>query len=672
MNNILLIPFYKNEIFIDNFVKYFSEFPSEYGLFKKICIINDCPESSGGDYLKQQCALAKFEYIENDENLGFLKTANKGFLIANDFDANLVILNSDTMPYAGAFEELIKCFELDPMIGCISPRSNHATICNLFSEQVYIESQDDFEAIVDIFKMSKNYVPQISYAPVTNGFSIAIRSAVIKAFPGYSEEFNPGYEEENDFCLRVAAHGFRNAIANHAFIGHLEGKSFGLNEGRDELKAKNHQLLLRKYPYYFNLLARYSQECSTKAYQNILVALKRGRNEIIIDASNLGPYYNGTNKLIVESIRALVSSGYQVSVLANNEAISFHKLDDVPQIKVVDYLIGPYFFGLRIGQPFKHGDLVNIPSHSIISINVFLDTIALDCPEIYMEIPQIYGLWSCLDKVFSHISFISNHSREQFKLRFHALGKNYSANLLPRAIPSRLNLSSGDQSRGKYALVIGNKFTHKGVAVALGELPRIKGLQYIILGGGFESTERVDVSLISSGGLSNDEMDSLYSECEFIVFPSFAEGFGYPLLEALAFRKRIYLRDISCYREIVEGLDENLLGLIVYVDRFSKVSVNQENKTINAPDYNESYIEYIETIIKESDAKDTQTIFNEYVNRLQILTLINPLARDKRALYILITYLYGILYSYKVLRPFLKITKHAFKWVNSNKAYLKS
>lgn len=661
MNNILVIPFYKNEKFVDNFVKYFSEFPNEFNLFKKICIINDCPDSSESDYLEQQCALAKFEYVKNDINLGFLQTANKGFLIANDFDANLVILNSDTLPYKGAFEELIKCFEIDPMIGCVSPRSNHATICNLFPEKVFIESQEDFSRMADIFEISKNYVSKISYAPVVNGFSIALRSTVIKAFSGYSEEFNPGYEEENDFCLRVATHGYRNAIANHAFIGHLEGKSFGLNGGRDELKEKNHALLLKKYPYYYSLLSRYSEEPSTRGYQNILTALKRGRHEIIVDASNLGAYYNGTNKLIVESVRALISLGYQVSLLANDEAILFHNLNDVPQIKIINQFNGQYFLGMRIGQPFKHEDLVHIPNHSIVAINVFLDTIALDCPQIYLEIPQIYGLWSYLDKVFSHISFISDHSKDQFKLRFHTLAKNYSANLLPRVIPMQLPPKNENSNRGRYALVIGNKFTHKGVEIALSELPRIQGLKYLILSGGFESAERVDVSLLSSGGLSNDEMSSLYSDCEFIVFPSFSEGFGYPLVEALAFRKRIYLRDIPSYREILFGLDKNLVSLVTYVDHFSKVSIDHQNKTINAPGYNEDYEGYIKAIIKESDAKDARVFFNEYVTRIQILTLINRPVNNEKILYSLLTGLYRRLYTYKILRPCLKISKYVFK-----------
>jgi len=665
LNNILVIPFYKNEIFIDNFVKYFSKFPSEYDLFKKICIINDCPDSPRSDYLRQQCALAKFEYIENDINLGFLKTANKGFLIANDFDANLVILNSDTMPYKGAFVELIKCFEVDPMLGCVSPRSNHASICNLFPEQVYIESRDDFAHIADIFEISKNYVPQISYTPVTNGFSIAIRNTVIKAFSGYSEEFNPGYEEENDFCLKVAAHGFRNAIANYSFVGHLEGKSFGLNEGRDELKAKNHELLLKKYPYYYSLLSRYSEEPSTRAYQNILAALKRGRNEIIVDASNLGAYYNGTNKLIVESVLALAGLGFQVNLLANEEAISFHRLDEVPKIKIINDFDRQYFFGLRIGQPFKHGDLVNIPSHSVIAINVFLDTIALDCPQIYVEIPQIYGLWSYLDKVFGHISFISEHSKEQFKLRFHSLGKNLSANLLPRTIPLQQPANNSDGSRGKYALVIGNKFTHKGVEIALGELPRIQGLQYIILGGGFESSERVDISLLPSGGLSNDEMYSLYSGCEFIVLPSFAEGYGYPLVEALAFRKRIYLRDIPCYREIANGLEENLLDLVSFIDHFSKVTIDNQPKSASSVGLSEGYEEYIRAITQESDDKDAQVFFNDYMMRIQTLNIINPSGVDNRILYILLARIYGKLYQYKILRPYLKIAKYIFKSIKN-------
>ena len=208
MKSILVIPFYKNENYIDNFSEYFNKYQSEKNIFEKIYIINDCPTSEGSEYLRSECAKAGFEFLQNDENLGFLKTVNIGFDIARKSFSNLIILNSDTLPYADSFKELLACLMADPMLGCVAPRSNNATICNISSKPVYLESEQDFIRITALFERTKNLVPQITYSPVTNGFAIAIRSQVIQSFGGYSEVFDPGYEEENEYCLRLSAHGY--------------------------------------------------------------------------------------------------------------------------------------------------------------------------------------------------------------------------------------------------------------------------------------------------------------------------------------------------------------------------------------------------------------------------------------------------------------------------------
>jgi GT2 family glycosyltransferase len=651
MKNILIIPFYQNEQYIDNFVKYFSSHQSECDLFEKICIFNDCPDSPGSTYLQEQCALAKFEYIPNEINLGFLKTANRGFAIAKDFGANLVLLNSDTLPHKNAFYELLKCFETDSMIGCVAPRSNNATICNLFSAPFYIESDADLKKIVEVFEESKNYVPQISYAPVTNGFCIAIRCNVIKSFPDYSEEFNPGYEEENDYCLRVSSHGFRIAIANYAFIGHLEGRSFGLNHGRNELKEKNHFLLLQKYSFYNNLLTMHAREYSTKAYASIIAALSRGVNKILVDASNLGPYYNGTNKLIVECVHALASCDYEVDLVVSEEAFSFHGLSEFRGVSRLSAGVqGNYFYGFRIGQPFNHGALVFVPSSAIYGINIFFDSIAIDCPQLYEDHPEIYGIWSICQRLFSHISFISDHSHKQFVLRFGGVIENLYTNLLPRSIESKEIEPMPYLDEKKYALVVGNKFTHKGLEIALKELPRIAGLEYLVISGELNGHNRSDFKFLAAGELSEERMHELYFNCECVIFPSFAEGFGYPVLEALSYGKRIFLRDIDCYREIASGLDVNLINLVSFVDTFSKISISDFSNNKIQSFNRETYEEYVSNIFGDIEKKSPEDFFNNLVLKIQLLELIHLQEDPKKSLLRYIKHKYNSLVKIRVLR----------------------
>lgn len=663
MKSILVIPFYKNENYIDNFSKYFDKNPTERDLFEKIYIINDCPTSDGSGYLQAETTKAGFEYLENPENIGFLKTVNIGFEIAKNNSANLILLNSDTLPYSGSFRELLACFAADPMLGCVAPRSNNATICNILPSPVYIESNDDFIRVTALFDRTKKLVPQITYAPVTNGFAIAIKSSVIQSFGGYSEVFNPGYEEENEYCLRVSAHGFKIGIANHSFIGHLEGRSFGLKAGRTELRDRNHAILLSMYPYYYDLLRLHADTYEVIAYSKLISAFQRGEGYILVDGGTLTPLYNGTNKLIVEISRALISLGNVVHLICNKEAFEFHALDNVPGlIRISAHDIdGQYLVGMKIAQPFDHGAILTIPSNCIYAIDIFFDTIAIDCSPIRAANPNIYGLWSSLSRLFSHISFISAHSKRQFELRFSSGESRNYVDLLPIdiSIPTvaSVDISDIEHTATPYALVIGNKFKHKGLEIALSQLPAKDNFEYVVLGADVDVNIRQDIRVFPAGEIDSSVLHSLFTNCQFVVLPSYAEGFGYSLLEALSYRKKIYLRDIPCYREIQEGLDFRIAALIHYVENFNQV--NFEKYETHAIEFrNQTYQDYVTPMLRQAFHSVEKNMFAELCRRIQFLTIVSPKSppppksREEKLLD-----LYGALYQKPILRPFLKLAK---------------
>src|SRR5262249_36150905 len=53
--------------------------------------------------------------------------------------------------------------------------------------------------------------------------------------------------------------------------------------------------------------------------------------------------------------------------------------------------------------------------------------------------------------------------------------------------------------------------------------------------------------------VSNYELICLYKLCGLVVFPSAYEGFGIPILEAMAARRPIVLSDIPVFREITQN-----------------------------------------------------------------------------------------------------------------------
>tara|TARA_B100001939_G_scaffold241968_1_gene209484 strand:+ start:179825 stop:181063 length:1239 start_codon:yes stop_codon:yes gene_type:complete len=59
-------------------------------------------------------------------------------------------------------------------------------------------------------------------------------------------------------------------------------------------------------------------------------------------------------------------------------------------------------------------------------------------------------------------------------------------------------------------------------------------------------------------GVSDEELDWLYRNCEFFVMPSLYEGFGIPLLEAMGHGKHALVSNLSCFHEIADNRAEYL------------------------------------------------------------------------------------------------------------------
>ena len=76
---------------------------------------------------------------------------------------------------------------------------------------------------------------------------------------------------------------------------------------------------------------------------------------------------------------------------------------------------------------------------------------------------------------------------------------------------------------------------------------------YFLIGGehtDFNQKARARDTFYQSGKISNKDIDELYMNAKVVVFPSYYEGFGFPVLKALSQHKPIFVQDNEINREL--------------------------------------------------------------------------------------------------------------------------
>lgn len=191
-------------------------------------------------------------HVRRPRNLGFPANCNAAFAEAGD--ADVVLLNSDTVTTAGWLQQIARCAASDPRIATITPWSNNAEICSFprFCEDNPAPEQPDAIAEAAAALQPPTY-PEL---PTAVGFCMFVRRAALRQLGGFdAETFGLGYGEENDFCLRAAAMGWRNVLCDTAYVVHQGGASFAplaLAPGGDNLAR-----LLARWPDYNERIARF-------------------------------------------------------------------------------------------------------------------------------------------------------------------------------------------------------------------------------------------------------------------------------------------------------------------------------------------------------------------------------------------------------------------------------
>lgn len=169
----------------------------------------------------------------------------------------------------------------------------------------------------------------------------------------------------------------------------------------------------------------------------------------------------------------------------------------------------------------------------------------------------------CLGKTINMsdgIIYVSNFTKKQVNLLYkNTLLMN---DFISYNIVDSINNSDAIFKDNNYFLFVGNIETRKGVDILIEAFNRYRqegGNKKLYIAGALrdnsiklmidESNKKYN-AIEYKGYITSDEKELLLKKCSSFIFPSRAEGFGIPPLEAISFNKPCILSDIEVFREV--------------------------------------------------------------------------------------------------------------------------
>jgi O-antigen biosynthesis protein len=223
----------------------------------RVILVNDCGPEQGMLPMLRELRLRDphVRLLENERNRGFVSSANRGLSVCA---GDAVLLNSDTRVTPGWLDGLRAVAEADPRIAAITPLSNHGFSCSVPVFQGAVPAAD-----LDPFTIDLSGLPLYTEMPTGVGFCLWLRGEAMRRIGLFDPKYGRGYHEENDWCQRARAAGYRVVRANRVFVYHEGEASFG--GARRVLDVINLRRLVRRYPRFLEETSAFERSAEARA-----------------------------------------------------------------------------------------------------------------------------------------------------------------------------------------------------------------------------------------------------------------------------------------------------------------------------------------------------------------------------------------------------------------------
>lgn len=240
----IIVPVYNGFDFLEGLFSSIEQTKMSYRLY----IVNDNSTDERVLPFLREYARDREEVclLENDENLGFVQSVNRALEMT---DNHVVLVNTDVLLPDLWLERLISPILDNRAVATSTPFTNSGTICSF---PVFCENNDIYldMDVKEIDRCFASIIPPYRELPTGVGFCMAMNKNALKEVGLLdAETFYKGYGEENDWCLRAIAKGYRNVQVENLFVWHKHGGSF-LSEDKQKYIERNLKIITERYPEY--------------------------------------------------------------------------------------------------------------------------------------------------------------------------------------------------------------------------------------------------------------------------------------------------------------------------------------------------------------------------------------------------------------------------------------
>ena len=459
---------------------------------------------------------------------------------------HLVVILGPLLPDNGVLQPLLDELGRDPLLGSAQPRFADGATDGVWP----LPSAAGPEAgIATVSRAALSQLPRGVMTAEWLAAMTAIRWEAMSAMEPDARFASVRGAVAHSLC-QARRCGFRNVVANRAVIP----SALPPGDLYPALPAQDLARLSALHPD----TARAAAENDRLAQRRLEPLLSAAfpapgaQRRLLLNCRGLTTLHNGTSKCVLGMLDgfAAMDTTWQIDIAADATAMEFHGMAArYPRFsRLAGDLPSGYAAAVMLNQPWAVETVAEMHRCAfLIGFNI-LDTIGWDI--LYPAPERLEWAWRFVARHSDMLTYISGFSQARFRARFPvAPGVAEQVVHLSLLTDEHTLRQFRHMPPGGHVLLFGNSYDHKGIAPTLRLLAEAFPLQdFAVLGGQGPAVPGVHV--IPSGEMAEDEVHRLVATARAVVYPSFYEGFGLPVVESLAYGHPVLVRRSPLWAEI--------------------------------------------------------------------------------------------------------------------------